>query len=1261
MTSAENRLQLFEKLSKLPLPDFEELLFRLKPPAGIVPPPVAPQRSRVAALLEWAESIMDYGAEEVENCLNKLLEVENPKGLGKFKEYIDLVCEDYQGHWKHYAFIDEIDESTWFEFGLDTEFEYKQKLENESQPEDESQSDSNARQAKREPILEVIQKLGNQSLLIFGSSGSGKSTLLAKLFYKAALKAQKGESDLIPVLIELKSYGTALEGGGIEDLILSFLQNYDSDLDKEDLKQIRKQRRLVLFIDGFNELSNEKAKPKIKQYCRNILTIATSRNEGDWRELGQKLEIKPLTHNEVIDFFRKRLPRASQSELEKLGNRVRDFGDTPLMVWMLYCIFNANNKEIPETRGEAYRRFTTLYLESKTEDDLLESRNLLGKLAFEMMQSTNIKNPANFRLEIPEFDAQNLLGSVRMAELLRNRHLLKSYGEPGNRWIKFCHQSLQEYYAAEELLMRLRKGDIDVNDDQRFKYFYLNYLKWTETISLMMSLLDDQDKDFICQIIRLALEVDLLLGAKLAGSIKFDLQHEVVEFLLSPKICRYVRIGFLKFIVRLDSPFWLKIILWKETRSAIFSDKWLELVNSECSWSRWHAVYSLRYCEPNSVTSAFQKALEDVDQDVRLVGVRSLAHFNSEASLPCLIKATTDENASIRDQAVRAISELRTKDAIPIFRSMVNDESGYVRHNVLQGLSMLDPETAISELIPLIKNRRLYPAIAGFLGKIGTKEAFEGLIKVLEHEDAVVRKYAIDEIGKFDQEMAISQLASVLKNDKDHSVREKAINTIGKFTSTKVFPILVETLNDQHYSVCLPAAVLLIEVEPEKSMSIIRQALENRDPAIRHSAVLALDKLGSRSSDALHKMLEDEDIFIRREAALELVSQGINSGITEIISMLDVDSLDTYYSLSRKVLNKLNFEDLASDLREFIEGRNIDVNSRLISDFLVNKIPELLTLLDSEETLRQDAKYLLAKIPPQKKTLGFLKAMICPDENVRFRAENVLKQINVNDIFSVLYESYFTSEENGSILCSLMEIFPTNFHDFFFNANEKKVFQSLGQENTKYFDVTRPFFPPFLGKKILLSSKTIRILMKVIKKDDIDSILRAIQLCSIAIPEQSVPILLKLLNSKHPIVRQTAEEQLEFLDSDNFLPELLKMIASGNESKRNWAIRLLSQSQNTEASKAMPLLVDKLRSSSGSVALRAIKAIQASCQMYNYDIAKLKLEPIDCRSLEMNNQIINVQMIDKFYSQKLDNLSSQKIGILNNGNVNIQGDQKGFD
>jgi hypothetical protein len=69
----EKRLSLIQSLSRLPETQFGQLVFALAPPSGNVPPASAPLSQRVQALLEWAESPIGCGLEQVSDILSKFL------------------------------------------------------------------------------------------------------------------------------------------------------------------------------------------------------------------------------------------------------------------------------------------------------------------------------------------------------------------------------------------------------------------------------------------------------------------------------------------------------------------------------------------------------------------------------------------------------------------------------------------------------------------------------------------------------------------------------------------------------------------------------------------------------------------------------------------------------------------------------------------------------------------------------------------------------------------------------------------------------------------------------------------------------------------------------------------------------------------------------------------------------------------------------------------------------------------------------------
>ncbi|PSR16353.1 hypothetical protein C8255_18295 [filamentous cyanobacterium CCP3] len=67
------RLKLMHQLSGLPNPQFEQIVFALQPPAGLVPGSMAPLGDRVAALLNWAEGTGGCGLKDVESVLEAIL------------------------------------------------------------------------------------------------------------------------------------------------------------------------------------------------------------------------------------------------------------------------------------------------------------------------------------------------------------------------------------------------------------------------------------------------------------------------------------------------------------------------------------------------------------------------------------------------------------------------------------------------------------------------------------------------------------------------------------------------------------------------------------------------------------------------------------------------------------------------------------------------------------------------------------------------------------------------------------------------------------------------------------------------------------------------------------------------------------------------------------------------------------------------------------------------------------------------------------
>jgi len=659
----------------------------------------------------------------------------------EFKEYLESITRHYAQWWKPYAFMDEIDNSTWFEFELN------------SNTQDKSREPGGKPEEKTQLVLEAIANYAHEKILIVGKPGAGKSTLLAKVAWQSVQQAKNDKFDKaqIPVLVELKSYQSTGDRAGIRGLILSSLEKHDPSLDGAALQQLLIKKRLLLLADGINELPDERAKKELKDFCLNVPLIATSRYVGS-EKIDRKLELQPPSSSQVARFFEERLPNCDRARLRELGDRVKDLGQTPLMIWMLYSIFRAKN-EIPETRGEAYRVFTTLYANpTKDEIDLADSRTMLSKLAFAMMQSRKADDPTDFRFDIFEIEAQTLLGSEKVLTYLVDRHLLQGQGEPGNQIIRFCHQSLQEYYAAEGLGKRLR--DLSKSEFKKQLHQYLNYLKWTESIALMLGFPEITETQAL-EVVRSALEVDLRLGARLAGEVKWEFQPHAV----SDTMQKFSR-DFPK------EPSWLKLNLLRQIGKAAIYEL-IPLLDDPSPSIRYHAYRTLRFIAPEEIPEQC-RAREDFNWNPQRL------ERNPESLEPEEPLIQQDSDSSVSREVTEASHTIDSQAiALGLLKVMMSHPESFVRYEAVLGLGELSrkddiakflSETHLQELVQQLEDSYIYTrwSIALMLWNIASEEVIPLLRPKLDHSNPDIALSAALILGKFGCSAAVPRLVEMM-------------------------------------------------------------------------------------------------------------------------------------------------------------------------------------------------------------------------------------------------------------------------------------------------------------------------------------------------------------------------------------------------------------------------------------------------------------------------------------------------------------------
>ncbi|MDZ8227735.1 NACHT domain-containing protein, partial [Nostoc sp. ChiVER01] len=501
-------------------------------------------------------------------------------------------------------------------------------------------------------ILEGLRKYAPVHVLLVGKPGSGKSTALERLLWEEAQKGKQREpNQKIPVLVELRRYKTS-----VLDLIRDFLICHKLNLNSEEIENLLFTGRFLLLVDGLNELPNDEARRDLdgfrQKYYRVTPMIFTTRYLGVGGDLGieKKLEMQPLTEAQMQQFVRAYLPEVGDEILRQLAGRLRELAETPLLLWMLCKIFN--HAKIPTSLGDLFRLFSGEYYIFKRDVPIAErlrnwQADLLQHLAFVMMRGDN---STELRLTISKQQARKFLATFlqkkvdfsddcarRWLEDLLKYHLIQLRTDDQ---IEFRHQLIQEYYAAESLLPQL-----DKISDEKLKKDYLNYLKWTEPVALMLGLVDDKRQAL--GVVKLALDVDLKLAARLAGEVKREYQKETVDLILKLDIHKLLKVEFLGISHSEDA--------------VIFLSNWLQDEDSDV---RRRAAQALGNIGKQEAVSALINALQDEDSDIRWRAVQALRNIGNQEAVSALINALQHEDFSVLRSAAQTLGNIGNQEAV---------------------------------------------------------------------------------------------------------------------------------------------------------------------------------------------------------------------------------------------------------------------------------------------------------------------------------------------------------------------------------------------------------------------------------------------------------------------------------------------------------------------------------------------------------------------------------------------------------------------
>ncbi|MBW4669835.1 MAG: HEAT repeat domain-containing protein [Cyanomargarita calcarea GSE-NOS-MK-12-04C] len=775
----------------------------------------------------------------------------------EFRRYINSIVQKYQGWSNLYILTDAVSK---LQVDMPKLILSKQ---DENLPSGEKKEKSECL-----PVLEGIRKYAQDHVLLVGKPGSGKSTALQRLLWEETsnncVREEGHQNDVIPVLVELRSWQP--ETASVIKLIQKIFRQNSLRLDEGEIEDLLFDGKLLLLLDGLNELPSDESRRLVAEFRQDFSQtpmIFTTRDLGFGGDLGieKQLSMQPLTSSQMHEFVLAYLSEQGEEMLRRLGDRLRELGETPLILKMLCDVFDVA-KQISNSRGGLFcyfdREFDKLKGQVAVTEKLRQWKpELLQHLAFTMMQG---EKSTDLRLTISRTKAEELL-----EEFLKDR--VDSPGEKAKDWlqdllkhyliqtvdgeqIQFHHQLFQEYYAAEYLLQLLPK----LSDD-KLKRDYLNLLKWTESIALALNLVENEA--LAVRVVQLALNMDLMLGARLAGEVNKEFQEKTVGLIL-----------------KLDVRQRLKIEL-------------LGITGSEQARPRLQQAWKNRYYD-NTYTYNLAEALSCVGDDEAMSQLlkwedehhseMNQAAFYENWDNDLLGESVAYELENIKSSDVAVLNTLKLLND----KKLLNKGSDeFLKPRNYQAKKVLGEEIfkqCISLLLQSLNHEYFTVRYRAVLALINIYSDLDievtDLIKAVEDENYFVRCNAVKALGKLDSNTVITPLIKAL-SDKHPLVRSKAAEALANFCSNEVTYALVQALNDKFYIVRSSAVKSLGTMNCEQVLEYLIKALNDENSNVRYSAVTAIVNFAKANwnqliTKTLVSALTDEELLIRSSAAYAL-------------------------------------------------------------------------------------------------------------------------------------------------------------------------------------------------------------------------------------------------------------------------------------------------------------------------------------------------------------------------------------------------------
>ena len=380
-------------------------------------------------------------------------------------------------------------------------------------------------------LLATLQQAN--AVILEGEPGGGKTTALFEL------AARLLENGTVSILLPLSEQAAS----GIEFLdVVARRAAFNEQLTVRHLQALARHGRLILLMDGWNELSSaarSRTRPALEGFRRdypNVGLVLATRSEVPRPALSRSfsLRLDRLTSQQRAAIIQHRLGEEAESLCERIArsSNLDEITRIPLYLQALLKIHA--EEELPETREGLLRAFVNVH-EARPERHARLREELFGCHASYLRELAAILVREG-STALSETEARRAVANVSrrlredgqiaaepqpqaVLEVLAAHHLLLLYGTGDGLSCRFQHHQFQEWYASLHVEALLCRAALE-QDAGALTHLreVIDIPGWEQTLLFAaerLSRVDERGAEAVARLVGWCLTIDPLLAAEI--------------------------------------------------------------------------------------------------------------------------------------------------------------------------------------------------------------------------------------------------------------------------------------------------------------------------------------------------------------------------------------------------------------------------------------------------------------------------------------------------------------------------------------------------------------------------------------------------------------------------------------------------------------------------------------------------------------------------------------------------------------------------